>query len=295
MSEHLRDARSDYELDGLETLDARQFEVVIRRLADSLSFGADRSPFLGSGVEYVQSRVYQPGDPVRTIDWRLTARTGEPYVKQFEAPRQIPIVLLFDTSASMTVRSTEWSKYALAVFIAGGLALASLERLSPVGLLGMGSRSLFVRPSLSKATIMQWLHRLRRYRLDEHTLFSSRLPELHASLHQRSMVIVLSDLHDRSAVPGLKNLAQQHDVVVIQLADPAEKGVRGAGFLRAREAETGRAFVGRSNSRWIDQDATAKTLERAGIDHLLVTTDEPYVHLLRRFLKERGVFARTAR
>ena len=64
-----------------DLLDSRQFAIAIRRLADNFSYGTDRSPFLGSGVEYVQSRAYAPGDPIKSIDWRVTARIGKPFVK----------------------------------------------------------------------------------------------------------------------------------------------------------------------------------------------------------------------
>jgi uncharacterized protein (DUF58 family) len=278
-----------------DVLDSRQFHVAVKRLADSLSFGTDRSPFLGSGVEYVQSRPYQYGDPVRAIDWRVTARTRRLHVKEYEAPKRLPVYLLLDTSASMTISSHHRSKYETAVFIAGGLALACLERISPVGLLGVGGRGLHVRPSLSKDQVLQWLHKLRTYRYDEPTTLSARVAELTPALADRALVIVLSDLHAPRALGALKRLGQRHDCVVLQLRDPAEDSLRGVGFVRAREAETGRPFVAHGRAAWLDQAAIADDLKRAGLDHVRIDTDRPFVSRLRQYFRTRDLLGRGAR
>ncbi len=278
-----------------EILNSRRFYIAVRRLANSLSYGTDRSPMVGTGVEYLQSRPYQPGDPVRSIDWRVTARTRRFHVKEYEASKRLPVYLLLDTSASMTVRSGFRSKYETSVFIAGGLAMACLDRISPVGVLGVGGASFHVQPSLSKPQIMQWLHRLRRYDYHEETQLATRLAELTPSLAERTLLIVLSDLHDPEALPLLKRVGQKHDCVVLQLRDPAERSVRGAGFLRAREAETTRGFVTHGRARWLDQDEISRDLKRAAIDHLLIDVDEPYIHRLRHFFKARGVLGRGGR
>jgi uncharacterized protein (DUF58 family) len=282
-------------LDTCDTLNARHFQIAVRRLADSLSYGTDRSPFLGSGVEFVQSRPYVWGDPVRSIDWRVTARTGRVHVKEYEAPKRLPCWLLLDTSASMTTSSQKRSKYALAVHVAGGLALACLDRVSPVGVVGVGGRDLRVEPSLSSAQVMQWLHRLRHFRYDEPTAVGRRVAELAPSLTSRALVIVLSDLHDPRALPALKLLAQQHDCVVLHLRDPAEQHLRGAGLLRAQEAETGRPLLAPGRRQWVDPAATAQELKRAGIDYLLIETDQPVAARLRLFFRARNLLGRGGR
>ena len=282
-------------LDTSDTLESRQFELAIRKLADAFSYGTDRSPFRGSGIEYVQSRPYQWGDSVRAIDWRVTARTRRFYVKEYEAPKRMPCYLLVDTSASMTISSVKRSKYAQAVHIAGGLAFACLDRISPVGVVGVGSRDFRIEPSLSSEQIWQWLYKLRRYRFDEKTMLGRRLAEIGPSLTNRAVVIVLSDLHDPRSLPALRQLAQKHDCAVLQLQDPAERGLRGAGFLRAREAETGRAFVTLGSSRWVEPETIAGELRHAGIDYLLIATDRPFVQQVRQFFKTRNLLGRGAR
>jgi uncharacterized protein (DUF58 family) len=282
-------------LDELDTLDARQFTIAIRKLATSLTYGIDKSPFLGSGIEYVQSRPYEPGDPIRAIDWRVTARVGRYFVKEYETPKSMPCYLLIDTSASMAVSSQRRSKYATALFLAGGLAFACLDRVSPVGVIGVGERALRVSPSLSGNRVLQWLLQLRRYRVDERTTLGASIHRLGAMLPQRSLVIVLSDLHDPHAAAALRRLVQLHDVVVLRLEDPAESGLRGAGYFRAREAETGREFVAHGRMSWADPAAAAREVERAGIDHLRIRTDRPFVHELRHLFRVRGMAARGAR
>ena len=282
-------------LPRVDVLDSRQFFMAVKRLADSLSYGADRSPFLGSGIEYVQSRRYQWGDPIRSIDWRVTARTGKLHIKEYEAPKRLACTILLDTSASMTVASGRRSKYSMAVPIAGGLAFACLDRLSPVGLLTVGERGLRFEPSLSKQRIMMWLEQLRRFRYDEHTALTRKISELDSSLKARGLIIVLSDLHEDGALAAVKYLAQRHDVVVLRLRDPAEQSLRGVGFIRAREAETGRAFLARGRQQWVDDRDLESELKRAGIDHLSLDTDKPVAHRLRFFFASRDLLGKGAR
>lgn len=282
-------------LDSLDTLNSRQFFIAIRRLADSLGYGTDRSRFLGSGNEYVQSRPYQWGDPIRSIDWRITARTGRVHIKEYEAPKQIPAYLLIDTSASMTISSRPLSKYGLAVHIAGGLAFALLDRVSPVGVVGIGSRPLRFPPSLSRDKVMMWLHQLKNYRFDETTTLERRIAELGTMLPSRSLIILLSDMQDPSGLPALKQLAQKHDCIALHLIDPAEFGIAGAGILRGQEAETGREFVFHSRRIAYEPEQLAGDLRRAGMDYLDLRTDQPFVARLRQFFKGRNLLGKGTR
>ncbi|MDG2124112.1 MAG: DUF58 domain-containing protein [Verrucomicrobiales bacterium] len=283
-------------LEELDPLDERQFLVAVKRLADSLSYGTDRSPYLGSGLEYVQSRPYEPGDAIKSIDWRVTARTGKFFVKEYEAPKRMPVYLLIDTSASMVMKSAGvLSKYAWALQVAGGLAFACLDRVSPVGVFGVGEREIKTRPSLSRDVVMQWLHGLRHFRYDEGTTLGRRVAELVPTLPNRAMLVVLSDLHDPDAVGALQLAGQKHDVVVLQFRDPAEGGLRGGGFFHAQEAESGRDFVTHGRGSWTDPAVVEREMRKAGIDYLLLPTDSPMDAKLRLFFGSRDVLGRGAR
>jgi len=175
--------------------------------------------------------------------------------------------------------------------IAGGLALAAVEHMNPVGLMGVGGGELHHTPSLSRGAILQWLHVLRRDRTGGGTTLGKRVRELIPRVEQRCLFVVISDLHDPDALPAIKRMAQDHDCAVIHLEDPAERGVLKAGFFRGVEAETGRSFTAHGRTRFVTA-ADGEMLARAGISYLRVPTDEPVVPRLRHFMKNRAGGAR---
>lgn len=274
----------------------RGFELVVRRLADDLQYGLDASCYLGSGVDYVQSRPFVEGDSVRDIDWPVTGRTGRYHVKQYESLKRLTAYLVVDTSASMAVSSTATSKHALAAMLAGALALAAIRRLSPVGMVDAGQRDLHIEPSLSQATAIHWLTALRKVAYDEPTRLKVRLDQLTSYLRTRSLVVILSDLHDNGAVPAILRINQRHDVIVLKLEDPAERGRLRAGLVPAMEAETGHTFLALSRSRWFGEESSpCEMLTDGAVDHLVLATDRDVVAPLQRFLRERGGLFRNVR
>jgi uncharacterized protein (DUF58 family) len=181
------------------------------------------------------------------------------------------------------------------VQLAGGLALACLDRASPVGVMTVGGGDLRLEPSLSRDRVMLWLHQLRHYNCGEPTRLGKRLSQLLPSLPSRALIIILSDVHDPAALPVLKLAGQRHEVVVVQLQDPAEVPMVGTGFFRAREAESGRQFLSQGSREMIDFEQTAQQLRAAGVDHLRLRTDQPLLAPLRQFVKSRGLLGRAAR
>ena len=263
------------------------FEMVVRRLADDLAFGMDLSRFIGSGLEYAQSRPYSLGDPIKMMDWKITARLGKPFVKEYDTPKRTNVFIVVDTSASMGISSAMITKHDLAVWIASAIGLIAQRRMSPVGVIGGGERETRLNPSLNRGDLWQALDPLRASSLSEGTRLSDRLADLDLRAKRSSVFIVISDLHDPDAIPAIRHASQKHDCVAIHLMDPAERGRLRAGFFRGQEAESGRSFVAHSNSAWGREGEVAADLARCGTSYLRLQTDQPFIAPLRHFLSFR--------
>jgi uncharacterized protein (DUF58 family) len=220
----------------LPGLSDRQFVLLMRQLSNRMSFGANASVFLGNGFAFLQSRVYYPGDPVRSIDWRVMARTGRPHIKEFETLTHTPVYLLVDNSASMSHSAGEQSKYAVATLLAGGMAFASLAGGNPVSVM-VSNGGACPRPTFSTVELAARLLKLRYYSPDSAQPLGAALGKLRESLRCRSYVAVFSDLHDPCAVGALKVISLRHEALAIQLRDPLEVRPLRAGFVRLRAAE----------------------------------------------------------
>ncbi len=269
-------------------MDARLFELTARRLANSLVFGMEDSIFHGCGIEYAQPRPYVPGDPIRLMDWKVTGRTGKNYLKEFQEPKRMPVYVLLDTSASMCVSSGQHSKYAWGLSLATGLALAAQINMSPAGLMGVGQRDIHVKPTLSSGTVMECGHRLRTHGFLEKTSVAEKIRQLASTLTTRTMLIVISDLHDEGAVAALTSAGQEHEVIVLHLQDPTERGLPGTGFYRGQEAETGRSFVGTGKQSWDISEDAKHELTRHRVDYVLLRTDQDVLAKVQFMFRMRG-------
>ncbi len=271
------------------------FEMVVRRLADDLAFGTDASMFVGSGLEYAQSRPYAYGDPVKMMDWRITARLGRPFVKDYETLKRTCVYLVVDTSASMGVASTAMTKHDMAVWIAAAVGLVGQRHLRPVAIVGGGERQTRLRPSLNRSELWHDLEPLRRGDVTEKTNLAERLSLLDIRADRTSVVMVITDLHDPAVMLSLRHMAQKHDCIVVHLVDPAEVGPLRSGFYLGQEAETGRTFIAHGRTRWQRAEQLDDELVRSGISCVRLRTDEPFVAPLRHFLAARAVVGRGLR
>jgi len=273
--------------------------VTGRQVADVMA-GAYLSVFKGRGMEFDEVRPYVPGDDVRSIDWNVTARTGEPHIKRFVEERELTVMLLVDVSASQDFGSGRRSKLEAAVELSALLALSAVENGDKVGmLLFHGGADLYIPPRKGQKHALRVIRDLVAFKprgrgtnLADALGFASKL------LHHRAIVAVLSDFRAEGWEDPLARLAGDHDIVAITIDDPRERAFPDAGWVDFSDSETGqRVLVDTSNPRTrarlqvaaerLAQERSRK-LTQAGVDRVMLRTDVPYGVPLRRAFAARA-------
>ncbi len=279
----------------------RRIDLKARRLMDSPALGQYESVFRGHGIEFSEVREYQPGDPFQAIDWKVTARMRRPFVKRFVEERELTVLLMVDVSASGEFGTRGALKRQLAAQIAGVLTLAAVRSQDRVGLLLFSDRvERFARPVRGRNRTLRLLYELMAYRpRGRGTDIGAALTTTARLLPVRSLVFILSDFGDARDLTGpLLTLAARHDVVAIDIRDPAESRLPDAGWVELEDPETGRrtpvdlgdervraALAGRAAE---DEARLDAMLDRCHVDRIRVRTDESFQAALASFFAARG-------
>ncbi|HYE95323.1 MAG TPA: DUF58 domain-containing protein [Rubricoccaceae bacterium] len=285
----------------------RRVEVRTKGLVENLFGGEYHSAFRGRGIEFAEVRPYQVGDDVRAIDWNVTARTGEPYVKLFEEEREQTLLLVVDVSGSEDFGSHGAVKRDLAAEVCALLAFSALRNNDKVGLLLFTDRvERFVPPKKGRRHALRLVRDLFAHRpAHRGTRLGSALDHARRVLRRRAIVVVVSDFLDAQLLTGaftfeqpLRALAQKHDVVAVRLLDERETALPPVGLLALTDAETGRpVLVDTSSPRvreaFADRAAVRErslhaALRRARVDTVTVRTGEDYAVPLAAFFRRRN-------
>ncbi|MGD8176533.1 DUF58 domain-containing protein [Marinimicrobium sp. ARAG 43.8] len=221
---------------------ARDLQLFARRPARSLLTGGMRTRQRGRGVDFEEVRLYQPGDDVRTIDWRVTARTQVPHTKIFREERERPVFVAVDQRASMFFGSRTCFKSVLATHISATIAWAALNQSDRIGGLVFGDNAQRdIRARRSKHAVLELLHQLHDYNHRLKSPIASRSPialetilaDARRVAKPGSAVFVVSDFHDfdRACEQQLFELARHTDVTLIHVYDPLEHHLGGNRLL----------------------------------------------------------------
>lgn len=255
--------------------------LIARRLATDLAAGSEASARIGEGMEYAGSRPYQPGDTPRRMDWRSTARRNAPFTREYESLHRVPFFLVVDNSMSMRASSIPVSKLDAAHWIAAAIGLIALSNMSPVAALGLSERDAHHRPAVREGDLLASLRAIDDAPPQDTIGLAEVMLRVMARAKATSLVVVISDFHDHDAIPALCRASARHDVIAVHLTDPAERSTDRFGFVNATEAETGRALLTTPRTRSpVAVKARSEFIE-TGCDHVAITTNAPFVRVLR--------------
>lgn len=279
----------------------QRIEVATSRLAEELMVGLYHSAFKGRGMEFEEVREYIEGDDVRSIDWNVTARMNHPFVKSFREERLLTVMLVVDISSSSLFGSGERLKGELIAEIAALLAFTAIKNNDRVGLLLFSDEvELFLPPKNGSRHVLRVIREL---------LFSSakrRGSDLKVALDYLGRVqkksclcFILSDFLYPLPKRELSVTAKRHDLISLHVVDPLEETLPEVGLVAMRDLETGEvALVDTSNPirqknyrerRKESVGIVKSTMGKLGAGYILIKSDEPYLHPLRRFFRMRRV------
>ena len=267
-----------------------------RQVADVMA-GAYLSVFKGRGMEFDEVRPYVPGDDVRSIDWNVTARTGEPHIKRFQEERELTVMLLVDVSASQDFGSGRRSKLEAAVELSALLALSAVENGDKVGLLLFHSGAdLYIPPRkggkhalrivrevlargesdaagpqkqpILPAFVRKWFAKLQKATKPEggdarrSTSIAAALEFCRQVLPRRAVLFLISDFLDEGYIQVLRHANRKHDVVASLITDPREAEMPPAGLVTLEDAETGATRLVDTRSTEFRTELAARSKKR---------------------------------
>ena len=280
----------------------RRIEITTRKLVNDSFAGEYQSVFKGRGMEFDEVRQYHPGDDVRTIDWNVTARTGEPYVKSFIEERELTVMLAVDVSGSGDFGTRNRFKRELAVELAAVMSFAATTNNDRVGLLLFTDRvESLVPPRKGRSHVLRMVRDLLVFQpVGSGTDIRLALDTVHQMLKRRSIVFLLSDFlaDPESYRQAMLVTNRRHDVVAFDLSDPLEHEIADVGIMALEDAESGQLrWVDTGSSEWRREflERVARVEEgkndvfiAAGVDRIRVTTARDYVPEVGAFFKDRS-------
>ncbi|QTE21470.1 DUF58 domain-containing protein [Polaribacter cellanae] len=278
----------------------RKIEIKTRRLSDHIFGGEYHSSFKGRGMTFSEVRQYQFGDDVRTIDWNVTARYNEPYIKVFEEERELTMLLMVDISGSESFGTSTQFKKDTITEIAATLAFSATQNNDKVGLILFSDDiELFIPPKKGKSHVLRIIRELIEFKpKSKKTNISVALKFLSSVLKKRAIVFMLSDFMDDDYEKTIKIAAKKHDVTGIRVFDKHDQEIPNLGMVPMLDAETGNVQLINTASKSIRtnykanalrlQDYYINTFKRSGAGTISTRVDESYVKKLLGYFKHKG-------
>lgn len=277
----------------------RRIEIKTKRVVDSILSGEYHSAFKGKGMEFAEVRNYVEGDDIRHIDWNVTARMREPYVKKHQEERELTVMLMVDASASGSFGSINKFKGETGVELCALLAFSAIKNNDRVGLIIFTSEvELYIPPQKGKNHVLHVIRELLFFKpKGRKTDVAAALSFLNGVQTRKAVVFLVSDFFTPPFEAALRVSARRHDLIAVTINDPRENVFPDIGLVELEDAESGQIILVDSGSKQFRQLYKQKmehhwssisTLFKAnGVDEIPVSTETEYVEPLVKFFKKR--------
>lgn len=277
----------------------RKVEIKTKGLTKHMFAGEYHSAFKGRGMAFSEVRSYEYGDDVRNIDWNVTARTGDPYVKVFEEERELTVMLLVDISASSYFGTKTVFKSELITELSAILAFSAITNNDKVGaILFSDTIEKYLPPKKGKQNILRIIRELVNVSPKSNgTDLSSALMYLKNIEKKRCIVFVLSDFKTNNYELALSIAGKKHDIIGIKVVDEAEYNLPDVGLIAVQDAETKqKRLLDTSNpivrkhwkENYENEDFAFKnTFAKSKAETLTIRTEDDYIKVLQLFFKSR--------
>ncbi len=278
----------------------RKIEIKTRRLSNNIFGGEYHSAFKGRGMTFSEVRSYQFGDDVRTIDWNVTARYNEPFVKVFEEERELTLMLIVDVSSSALFGTDSALKKNIITEISATLAFSALQNNDKVGLILFSDQiELYIPPSKGKTHVLRIIRELIEFKpLSKKTDINSALEFLNRVMKKKSIAFLLSDFISSDYEKSLKIVSKKHDLNGIKVYDKFEEFIPNLGMVQMFDQELGEIkLIDTSSSKIRKNYKNQMSLNfkkfndvftRNGAGTISCRTDESYIKKLLNYFKNRG-------
>jgi len=278
----------------------RKIEIKTRRLSDHIFGGEYHSTFKGRGMTFSEVRQYQFGDDVRNIDWNVTARYNEPYIKVFEEERELTMMLMVDVSGSQLFGTQEQFKKGIITEIAATLAFSATQNNDKIGLILFTDEiELFIPPKKGRSHVLRIIRELLEFEpKSKKTNITEALKFLSNVMKKKAIVFVLSDFIADDYQQTLKIVGGRHDVTGIRVYDRREEEIPNLGMVQMEDEETGELLLVNTGSKKTrlqystyyqeKVDYFKDSFTRSGAGSLSSRIDESYVKKLLGYFKRRG-------
>lgn len=277
----------------------RKIEIKTRRLSDHIFSGEYHTSFKGRGMTFSEVRQYQYGDDIRAIDWNVTARYNEPYIKVFEEERELTMLLMVDVSGSESFGSKNQFKKEIVTEIAATLAFSATQNNDKIGLILFSDEiELYIPPKKGRSHVLRIIRELIEFEpKSKQTDVSQALKFLSGTQKKKAIVFLISDFMTDEYEHTLKIASKKHDITGIRVYDIREEKMPNVGMVSMLDAETGQTVLVDTSSKSVRlnyekyyQDKVKyfkETFSKSGSGTVNTRVDESYVTKLLGYFKSR--------